>query len=420
MSSTYYNWREHIPAFSFMYSFTGFKIIDLEVSEKTFIVALDATELPRCPKCGEYCNRYDDAYIRSVSDLNVSTFSCRIQFPVRQIRCDCGYRGNQFIDFVRPYSHCTKRFEDYIALLCSKMTISSVSQITGIDWKTVKRIDMFYILDSIPSLDSLNPINIGVDEIAYQKGHKYLTVVRDLDLQAVIWVGIDRKTETMDNFYAELGPEKSKLIETCCMDMWDPYINSTKTHTVGKIIYDKFHLVKKLNEALDKIRRRIFSEADPENKLKMKKKRFLILHKRSNLSKEKVESLDEMLKENEELIKAYLIKEQFLDIFDKDNRHLMPILRLIQWMDNVVESEIEEFQPIIKTIKRHFEGIANYFDFGYTNAASEGFNNKINVIKRAAFGFKDLDYFILKIRQSCGNALNGSSMKRTNNLSHAS
>jgi len=97
-----------------------------------------------------------------------------------------------------------------------------------------------------------------------------------------------------------------------------------------------------------------------------------------------------------------MMKEHFIDIFDPENRHTLPVVRLIRWMDNVVESGIKEFQPLIQTIKRHFDGIVNYFDFGYTNAASEGFNNKINVIKRAAFGFRDLDYFILKIRQCCG------------------
>jgi len=116
MSNKHYNWRECIPAFSSIFSFVGFKIIDLEESKETLIVTLDATELPRCPKCGELCNRYDDVYIRSVNDFHLSIFSCRIQFPARQIRCKCGYRGNQYIDFVHPYSHCTKRFEDYIAM----------------------------------------------------------------------------------------------------------------------------------------------------------------------------------------------------------------------------------------------------------------------------------------------------------------
>lgn len=282
------------------------------------------------------------------------------------------------------------------------MTIRAVSEIFGIDWKTVKRIDMTHILDTIPPLDSIRPRNIGVDEVAYQKGHKYLTVVRDLDLQAVIWVGIGRSTATIDEFFDELGPEKSKEIETCCMDMWKPYINSVKSHTNAKIIFDKFHLSKMVNGSLDNIRKRIFNEADPDIKSNMKRKRYLILYKMRNLSEEKGESLKDLLELNQELFKAYILKEQFLDIFEDYNRHCMPVLRLFQWMDNVEESGIAEFVPLIKTIKHHFEGIVNYFNFGYTNAASEGFNNKINVIKRAAFGFRDLDYFILKIRQACG------------------
>ncbi len=402
MLNTKNKWRECIPAFRSMYSFVGFKIIDINQSDGMLIVTFDAEGSPRCPKCGSSCSRYDAPYTRTVRDLAVSIYSVEIQLPVRQLRCACGYRGTEYVDFVHPYSRCTKRFEEYIARLCTKMTITSVSQITGVDWKTVKQIDMAHILDSIPSLASITPKNIGVDEVAYQKGHKYLTVVRDLDLKAVIWVGIDRKRTTMDAFYTELGPEKSKLIETACMDMWEPYINSTKAHTTSKIIYDKFHLVKKVNEALDYVRKRIFRESEPEIKLKMKRKRFLFLYKRSNLPEERIESLDELLNLNEELIHAYMMKEHFIDIFEPENRHTMPVVRLIQWMDNVVESGIKEFQPLIQTIKRHFDGIMNYFDFGYTNAASEGFNNKINVIKRAAFGFRDLDYFILKIRQCCG------------------
>ncbi|KAF1077927.1 transposase [Methanogenium sp. MK-MG] len=203
-------------------------------------------------------------------------------------------------------------------------------------------------------------------------------------------------------FFAELGLDRSKEIETCCMDMWKPYINSVGQHTNAKIIFDKFHLVKIVNDPLDKIRKRIFYAADPEKKSNMKRKRFVFLYKRSNLPEEKSEDLKELLEQNEELFKAYILKEQFLDIFEGDNRHCMPVLRLVQWMDNVEESGIKELLPAIKTIKRHFDGIVNYFDFGYTNAASEGFNNKINVIKRAAYGFQDLDYFILKIRQTCG------------------
>ena len=160
MSNKHYKWRECISAFTSMFSFVGFKIIDLEESKEILTVTLDATELPRCPKCGELCHRYDDVYIRSVIDFPVSIFSCRIQFPIRQIRCKCGYRGNQYIDFVNPYSHCTKRFEAYIATLCSKITISSVSQVTGLDWKTIKANRLLAREGTGPSLKP-TPLTIG-------------------------------------------------------------------------------------------------------------------------------------------------------------------------------------------------------------------------------------------------------------------
>lgn len=272
MSNNRINWRECKRAFKSLFSFHGFKIIDVEYSENSLNVTLDATKSPRCPHCGKFCHRYDETYVRSVRDLDISILFCYITYPVRQIRCDCGYRGNQLIEFVHPYSRFTKRFENYVAQLSSKMTIRATSDVFGIDWKTVKRIDITHILDTIPPLESIRPINIGIDEVAYQKGHKYLTVVRDLDLQGVIWVGIGRSTATIDEFFAELGPKKSMKIETCCMDMWDPYINSVTNHTNAKIIFDKFHLVKIVNGSLDKIRKRVFYQSEPGKKRYFKRK----------------------------------------------------------------------------------------------------------------------------------------------------
>lgn len=402
MTKQYNNWSKCFKAFDLMFSFTGFIFSDLTIDRKRFFVTLEATELPRCPKCGRFCSSFDESNLRKIRDLDCSGYRVYIIFPVKQIRCKCGYKGNQYIDFVRSYSRQTKRFEEYIGLLSSKMTISDVSRITGIDWKTVKQIDITNILDNIPSLNEVTPVNIGVDEIAYQKGHKYLTVVRDLDLQAVIWVGIGRKTEVMDDFFKELGSDKSRKIETCTMDMWDPYIKSVSNNTNACIIFDKFHIIKKVNEALDSIRKRIFRNAGSSLRKMMKRKRWWLLYKRSRFSEERIESLDELLNENKELFATYILKEQFLDIFDKENIHLMPVIRLIQWMDNVLESGIPELISVVEMIKSHFDGVISYFKYGYTNAASEGFNNKINVLKRAAFGFRDLDYFILKIRQSCG------------------
>ena len=282
------------------------------------------------------------------------------------------------------------------------MTLTDASLIWNLDWKTIKEIDRRSIQDNLVDLKTTNPTIIGVDEIAYKKGQNYLTIVRDVPARKVIWIGFKRKTETLDAFFQELGPEKSMKIQVCCMDMWDPYVASVKKNTNADIVFDKFHVIKKINEVLDKIRRRVFAQADKETRKLMKHKRFLVLHRRKNLTDEKdIESLEQLLNSNEPLYKAYVLKEEIADIYDDVNAE-SEIVRLEQWFQNVIDSGCEEFLPVVSMIQSYLYGIHNYFKHKLTNAGSEGFNNKINVIKRAAYGFQDIEYFKLKILQQCG------------------
>jgi len=282
------------------------------------------------------------------------------------------------------------------------MTITDASLIWQLDWKTVKDIDIQSIKDKLIDVKTANPTMIGVDEIAYIKGHHYLTIVRDITARKVIWIGFNRRIETLNAFFEELGPEKSMSIKVCCMDMWDPFISSVQRNTKADIVFDKFHIIKKVNEALDKVRKRLFAKADKSTRKEMKHKRFLILHRRNNLvDEEDIESLEQLLESNKPLYTAYILKEEVADIFD-DLDERREKIRLEQWFKNVLDSGIEEFLPVVAMIQRYLYGILNYFKHRLTNAGSEGFNNKINVIKRAAFGFRDIEYFKLKIFQRCG------------------
>ena len=152
---------------------------------------------------------------------------------------------------------------------------------------------------------------------------------------------------------------------------------------------------------MDKVRRLEFAKADAETRKKYKKKRFLILKRRKKLDEEKRETLNAMMKDNERLYQAYLLKEQALDIFDEQDEENAR-KRLDKWFENVQEAGISQFDTVVKTIKSYLYEIVNYFKHRLTNAASEAFNNKINIIKRRAYGFHDLEYFKLKILQSCG------------------
>ena len=393
---------KYASVFRSLYDFKGYKFNGFVLKRDAIFVFLKRVRKTcDCPVCGKRCKTIEDSYKRTIRDVYLGNKKCYITFFENKIRCRCGYRGIEKLDFIRPYSRSTSRFEGYICLLCEKMSLSDVCKVVGISWRTAKAIDKANLRDLIIDLQQVSPNRIGIDEIAYEKGHKYLTVVRDINLGKVIWIGKARKKETLDRFFKELGAEKSWNIQTVVCDMWDPYIASIKAHTNAAIIFDKFHIAKVINDAVDAVRKREFAKADEEERKKMKKKRFLILSRQKRLDDKKRETLFDLLNINKNLYSAYLLKEQALDIFDEKNEKIA-LHRLNKWLKNITKAGIEQFNKAANRIKRYMYGVINYFKYQLTNAQSEGFNNKINVIKRRAYGFKDLEYFKLKIMQSCG------------------
>jgi len=324
-----------------------------------------------------------------------------LHFVQYKICCPCGYRGIEQLEFVDKYSCYSIAFEQYVAMLCEKMSLSDVAGIVKIDWKAVKQIDKKYLAKNKIGLEYANPTRIGVDEVAHQKGHKYLTVVRDIDAHGVIWIGEGRKKEVLDSFFEELGCEKTSKICVVTMDMWDAYIASVKHYCPqAEIVFDKFHVVKKVNEALDKVRKQEFAKASKSKKIEMKHKRFVILKRQKNLNTKQKEDLDTIMKRNKRLYKAYLLKEQLADILDEPDEKIA-MARLQGWMLNVKKSRLKQLRKALKTIQNYLYGILNYFKHKITNAASEAFNNKIGLLKRRAYGYRDLEYFKLKIINSC-------------------
>ena len=383
-----------------LFDFGHYKLFDFFVTKKEVRVSLKNTrKTGTCPICNKQRRKSETIYERCIRDLDVSGRDCFIYFTEYKIRCACGYRGIEKIEFVDKYSIYTNRFEEFVAMLCRTMCIKDVSETAKITWHRAKEIDKKYLSRLVTDLKSANPRRIGIDEIAYEKRHKYLTVVRDIDIGRVIWVGRGRKKETLDGFFAELGAKKSKRIEAAVIDMWNPYIKSIRENAPqADIVFDKFHIAKKVNEAVDKVRRKEFAKASKEQRIGMKRKRFLVLRRNKNLSIGQKETLNHLMETNTNLYKAYLLKEHILDILDGDDPE-----RLTGWLNNVAAYGSKEFTDVADTIKRYIFGIVNYFKHRLTNAASEAFNNKINVIKRRAFGFRDLEYFMLKILQCCGN-----------------
>ncbi len=385
-----------------LYSFVGFKFCESFVENNAILVVLKRTSKTGiCPCCKKRCRYINARRKRRIRDLDIAESKVHIEFISFEIDCTCGYMGHEELDFCEEYSRYTKRFEKRVVILCQAMCIKDASALMRIGWDATKNIDKKNARKYLVDLEKVNPKKIGIDEIAYEKGHKYLTVVRDINLGRVIWVGKDRKKETLDEFFITLGIKKSWGIDAVVCDMWDPYIASIKANTNAAIIFDKFHIAKAITEAVDNVRKKEFAKADEIERKNMKHKRFLILARQKNLVSEKQEELRQLLDQNKTLFMAYLLKEQALDIFDEVDKS-KGIKRFEKWFDNALHAGIDQFNNVVSRIKKYFYGISNYFIYHLTNAQSEGFNTKINVIKRRAYGFRDLEYFKLKILQSCG------------------
>ena len=279
------------------------------------------------------------------------------------------------------------------------MTIQDVSYNLGMSWNTVKEIQKNYLEKhySKPRLKSVR--YIAIDEFAVQKGHKYMTVVYDLEAGRAIYISEGRESEGLNKFWKRIKQSRAKL-EAIAMDMWPAYIKSVIDSNIkAKIVFDKFHIIRKMNEALDETRRRLYREETELNKRKLVKGlRWLLLKKEDNLDETKDEKkrLEEALKVNQPLAQAYYLKEELSLLWKQKNANEAEKF-LTDW---VLRARATTIQPLIKfgnMLLSHRTGIFNWYKYRISTGPLEGFNNKIKVLKRKAYGYRDNYFFKLKI-----------------------
>jgi len=240
---------------------------------------------------------------------------------------------------------------------------------------------------------------IAIDEFAFQKGHKYQTVVYDLKAGRVIYVGQGRAEVSLDKFWKRLRPSGAK-IQAVAMDMWLPYFNAVINNIPeAKIVFDRFHIFKLMNDTMDKIRRALYhDEAFLNNRPVIKGIRWLLLKSEKKLSDEKDERklLEQALEINKPLAEAYYLKEELGQLWLQTSKQEAATF-LTSWATRAWATTIEELRKFVITLLAHRSGILNWFDYRISTGPLEGFNNKIKVLKRKAYGFRDMEYFALKI-----------------------
>ena len=294
----------------------------------------------------------------------------------------------------------TQRFVLAVGRRCRTATIKDVAEEMDLHWGTVKEIDKLYMQEQLNRAGTSEPTAIGIDEISIGSGHSYRIVVSDLDRKRAIWFGgTDRKEASMDLFYATLSPENRAKIRLVVMDMWKAFRNSAQRNVPqAEIIFDKFHILTHLGKALDTVRKNEYSRLQGESRRFIKGQKYTLLTRRENLGEEGRASLELLFKANRRLYKAYLLKEQFGQLWDftsaTDAR-----LFFEEWRSSLRWQRLVPYEKFARMIDAHWSGIASYCTT--TNKVPlgfvEGLNNRIRVIQRRAYGFHDEEYFRLKI-----------------------
>ena len=304
------------------------------------------------------------------------------------------------LDFLSPNAKFTDRFALKVGALCRVMTIQDVAGHMGLDWHAVKELDKIYMREQLRRVGSPKPRVIGVDEISIRKRHVYRIVISDLEQKRAIWFGGDGRSEAdMDQFYAFLGKKSAKKIRLAVMDMWKPFRNSTQVHAPqAAILFDKFHVLRHLGEALDKIRKSEYARVTGSQRKFIKGQKYVLLSHRENLTSEGKQSLKLLLKANKRLNTAYILRESFDQLWTY-NSEAWARKFFDNWKAQLRWQRLEPYEKFAKLVERHWDGIAAYCKPENKVALGfvEGLNNKIRVIQRRAYGLRDEEYLKLKI-----------------------
>jgi len=354
-----------------------------------------------CSGCGTPTQAIHDCQPRRVRDLPV--FEHRIELVVPRVRVACPRCGPKLerLSWLAPYARVTERLARSVARLCKVASILHVARYFDLGWKTVKEIDRSSLERELGPLDLDGVSVIALDEFAIQKGHRYATVIVEPTRKRVLWVGRGRAREDIRPFFAAMGPERCARLRAAVMDMNAGYELEVKRHCPNAaIVFDLFHVIAKYGrEVIDRVR------VDRANELRaqrherhlVKSARWLLLKNRDSLRPGEDVELEELLAANHALFVVYVLRDALKDLWSY--RHTGYAARAWRsWYRKALRSGIAPLRLFAQRLKPYVAGIVAHARYPLGTNLIEGINNKIKVIKRMAYGFRDDAYFFLKIR----------------------
>ena len=377
--------------------FPGFVYDDARLDQTTQTIEVQVRprrgSRPRCSGCRQPAAGYDHLPERRFEFIPVWGFAVLLLYRMRRVQCaTCGVKVEQ-VPWAMGKHTLTRAYMLFLAQWARKLSWAETARSFHTSWEKVYQAVEYVVQWGLEHRD-LGPIRaIGVDEIQYGKGHRYLTLVYQIESGCVrlLWVGQERTLASFEKFFVMLGKELSEQIEFVCSDMWKPYLQLIAKHCTHALnILDRFHVVAKMNLALDDVRaaeaRRLVQDGyEPV----LKKSRWCLLKRPENLTDNQRVKLRDVLRYNLASVRAYLLKEAFQSFWEYDS----PVWAgkfLDQWTAQVMRSRIEPMKKFARTIRAHRELLLNYFRArkAYSSGVIEGLNNKAKVTMRKAYGFR--------------------------------
>ena len=365
----------------------------------------------RCSRCGAIVGEVHDVTLRRVRDLPLFERDTWLLVPRARLQCPrCGPTV-EAVPWLDRYQRMTTRLADKIAALAAVLPIKHVAAYFGVSWTTVKQIDQRALVARLGPVDFAAVRHLVIDEFALHRGHVYATVVADAETKRVLWVQRGRDGAALAGFFAALGPAGCARIEAVAMDLWRPYLKAVRTHCPrAAIVYDLFHAVARYaSEVIDRVR------IDETNRLQRVQRdhhraraesvrrvftgaRWLLLRNAANLRTPAEHlRLRELLAANHSLFVAYVLKDDLKQLWQARD----PVAARDAWHGWVGRALASGILPLMRfatRLQRAAEYIINHARYQLHTGLLEGMNNKIKVLKRMAYGYRDDEYFFLKIR----------------------
>jgi transposase len=357
----------------------------------------------RCGCCGRKAGRRHDRAWRSWRHLDVFGWRCYLRYAIRRVRCGCCGVRTEAVPWAVAGSRFTRDFEQQVAWLAQRCDLTAVRRYFRISWSSVRRIvdrAVERAWDADSALDGLRVI--GVDEISYRRHHNYLTVVVDHVSGRVVWAGKDRKVKTLLRFFRKLGPERAAQLEAISADMWEAYLIVLRRKAPqARIIFDRFHIVRHLNDAVTKVRQQLIRDADPRTRRDLRNTRFPVLKLPERRTPHDRHVLEEQVRGNRKLYRAMLLKDDFMDLYTY-RREGWARRFLDGWLRRAMYSKLEPIKKIARMIRNHLDGVVGWVGWQISNGRLEGMNNRIRLLSHRSFGLHSAEALISLVYLCCG------------------